>query len=68
MVSKPIEDVVGSEVAKVGDGLSLGAVVTAWLGIVPEVLQIVSLSVAIIWTLIRIYETDTVQRILKRKK
>jgi chromate transport protein ChrA len=53
---------VSLEQAKVvGDALSVGAVVATLTGMLPAIAALVS----IVWGLIRIYETETVQRWLK---
>ena len=46
----------------VGDGLSIGTVIATLAGWLPALAALASL----IWSAIRIYETDTVQRALKR--
>jgi hypothetical protein len=46
------------------DTLSLGTVVATLVGYLPSIAALVS----IIWGCIRIYETDTVRRILGRKQ
>lgn len=48
----------------VGDVLSLGVVVTTIVGLLPALAALVS----IVWGCIRIYETDTVQKLLKKDK
>lgn len=45
------------------DALSIGTVVGALAGILPSMAAIFT----IIWTTIRIYETDTVQKLLGKK-
>ena len=53
-----------SETAKnVVDALSVGTVVATLAGILPAVAAIFT----IVWTAIRIYETDTVQKLLGKK-
>ena len=53
------------ETAKnVVDAISVGTVVATLAGILPAVAAIFT----IVWTAIRIYETDTVQNILKKIK
>lgn len=52
------------EAAKhVVDALSIGTVVATLAGILPSIAAIFT----IIWTVIRIYETDTVQRLIGKK-
>ena len=46
------------------DGLSIVTVLGALAGILPAVAALFT----IIWTAIRIYETKTVQRLIKKKK
>lgn len=46
----------------VGDALSATIVVGTLMGYLPYI----AAALTIIWTAIRIYETDTVQRLLKR--
>lgn len=54
----------GHEAGKhVGDALSVSVVVTTVMGWLPALAALLS----IIWTLIRIWETDTVQRWAGRK-
>jgi hypothetical protein len=48
----------------VGDVLSIGAVV----GTLADALPVFAAVLSIVWTCIRIYETETVQRWLKRWK
>ena len=52
------------EAAKnVVDALSIGTVVATLAGILPSIAAIFT----IVWTVIRIYETDTVQKLLGKK-
>ena len=54
----------GDETAKhVVDALSIGTVVATLAGILPSVAAIFT----IVWTGIRIYETDTVQKLIGKK-
>jgi hypothetical protein len=54
-----------SESAKqVGDAVSIVTVV----GTLAEVLPAIAALLTIVWTAVRIYETDTVQRLLGKKK
>ena len=46
-----------------GDGTSIGVVVATLTEILPAVAAVFS----IVWMAIRIYETDTVQKLLKKK-
>lgn len=46
------------------DGLSIGGTLAAFIGVVPAITALATL----VWTLLRIYETATVQRLLKRTK
>lgn len=48
----------------IGDGVSVGAVVGSIIGLLPAVAALFT----IIWTGIRIYETDTVQRLLGKRR
>jgi hypothetical protein len=57
MSTKPLEDTLGSAAVKLGDGLSVGVV----LGSLVDMLPSIAASVSIVWGLIRIYETKTVQ-------
>lgn len=45
------------------DGMSIGTIVATFLGWLPHVATLLS----VIWVAIRIYETDTVQKLLGRK-
>lgn len=45
------------------DGLSLGTAVGTFFGYLPSIAALLT----IIWTTIRIYETDTVQRLLGKE-
>ena len=47
-----------------GDGLS----VTVLFGVFAEVLPVIAVAMTVLWTGIRIWETDTVQKMFKRKK
>ena len=47
-----------------GDALSVGAVIGAITGILPAIAALFT----IIWTAIRIYETETVQRLLGNRR
>ncbi|MGE0723189.1 MAG: hypothetical protein AB7O45_02375 [Alphaproteobacteria bacterium] len=47
-----------------GDAVSFGVVVGTLLDILPAIAALLT----IIWTAIRIYETATVQRLLRRKR
>lgn len=47
-----------------GDGTSIGVLVATLTDTLPAVAAIAT----IVWTLIRIYETETVQKILKKRK
>lgn len=51
-------------VVKVGDALSLGVL----LGYFTSALPSIATFTTIVWTIIRIYEMDTVQRWLKKGK
>lgn len=54
-----------TETAKnIGDAVSVGTVVGTLAGILPSIAAIIT----IVWTSIRIYETDTVQRMLGKKQ
>lgn len=48
----------------VGDGASFGVLLAAWLEWLPEVAALLT----IIWTTIRIIESETVQRWLRRRR
>lgn len=50
------------QVKVAGDALSISTVAGAFFGLLPDVAAVLT----ILWTLIRIYETDTVQRWLGR--
>lgn len=53
------------ETAKhVVDALSIGTVVATLAGVLPSIAAIFT----IVWTVIRIYETDTVQKLLGKKR
>lgn len=47
----------------VGDGLSVGV----WLGALVELLPAIAALVSIMWGLIRIYETRTIQKALGKR-
>lgn len=54
-----------TETAKnIGDAVSVGTVVGTLAGILPAIAALIT----IIWTSIRIYETDTVQKMLGHKQ
>lgn len=61
---KHILDHIPEQVKLFGDGIS----VTTLVGTLTQVLPAVAALVTIIWTLIRIYETKTVQRLLPCNK
>lgn len=42
------------------DGASIGTVIAAWAGWLPEIAALFTL----IWTILRIYEMDTTQRVI----
>jgi TctA family transporter len=46
------------------DALSIGTVVGTLAGVLPSIAAIFT----IVWTSIRIYETDTVQKLLRKKR
>ena len=59
-----MSDAQTTETAKaVGDVLSIGTVIGTLAGLLPSIAAMFT----IVWTSIRIYETDTVQRLLRRK-
>lgn len=45
------------------DGMSIGTIVATFLGWLPHVATLLS----IVWVTIRIYETDTIQKLLGRR-
>jgi len=47
-----------------GDGTSVGILVATLMEGLPAVAAVLT----IVWTCIRIYETDTIQRLFRRKK
>lgn len=51
-------------VKHVADGASIGTLLATFAGWLPEMAAFVSL----VWGLIRVYETDTVQKLLGKKK
>ncbi len=54
-----------TETAKnIGDAVSIGTVVGTLAGLLPAIAALIT----IVWTSIRIYETDTVQRMLGKKQ
>ena len=53
-----------NDVKHIGDAISI----TTLLGALVDVLPNIAVILTIIWTIIRIYETDTVQNILRKKK
>jgi chromate transport protein ChrA len=54
-----------TETAKnIGDAVSVGTVVGTLAGILPSIAAIIT----IIWTSIRIYETDTIQKLLGNRE
>ncbi len=48
----------------IGDAVSVGTVVGTLAGLLPAIAALIT----IVWTSIRIYETDTVQRMLGKKQ
>jgi hypothetical protein len=55
---------VDEQVKHIGDALSIITVV----GALAEILPAIAAVLTIVWTAIRIWETDTIQYIFKRKK
>lgn len=45
-----------------GNAVSGGALVATWIGWLPTIMTMVASSVALIWYLIQIHESETVQR------
>jgi hypothetical protein len=60
----PQDGIIGPQVDRVLDVLSMGSLVAVVLGVLPTL----SLVLTVIWTAIKIYETSTVQRTLKRRR
>ncbi len=56
----------GEQLKHLADAASIGTVFAAWLGVFSTGLTVLATLLAIAWTGIRIYETDTVQKWLKR--
>lgn len=50
------------------DGAAVVGVVSAWLGVLSTGLTILATLAGLIWWGIRIYETETVQRWLKKRR
>jgi len=48
------------------DITAAGGTGAAWMGMMPEMLTVIATGLTIIWFVIRIYETETVQRLLRR--
>lgn len=55
---------IDNSVKHVGDAISIVTV----LGTLAQVLPSIAAVITIVWTSIRIYETDTVQKLLGKKK
>jgi len=53
---------ISEQTKHIGDALSIGTVAATLMEWLPAVAAILT----IVWTLIRIYETDTVQKLLKK--
>lgn len=58
----------GEQAKQLADVAAYGSVAAAWLGAFSTGLTIIATLFAIVWTGIRIYETTTVQKWLKRRK
>ena len=46
----------------VGNGVSVGAIVSSWAGYLPTIAAVVASFIAAVWYIIQIYESATVQR------
>jgi hypothetical protein len=55
------------QVKHLADAAAYGTVFAAWLGVFSTALTIIATIAAIVWTCIRIYETQTVQDWLRKK-
>lgn len=58
----------GEQFKHLADAASIGTVFAAWLGVFSTGLTVIATIFAIVWTGIRIYETPTVQKWLKRRR
>lgn len=47
------------------DITAAGSTGAVWMGMLPEMLTVIATALTIIWFLIRIYETDTIQKIIE---
>lgn len=64
MSGRPIWDHVPDGVKALGDIVSFAALLGSLVSMLPAVASVLT----ILWTLIRIYETATVQAVVKRRK
>jgi hypothetical protein len=48
------------------DVTAAGSTGAVWMGMLPEMLTVIATGLTIIWFAIRIYETDTVKKIVAR--
>jgi hypothetical protein len=53
---------------QMGDAVSILVVLLAWLNVFSIVMTILASIAALAWSCLRIYETDTVQKFLRRRR
>lgn len=58
----------GEQFKHLADAASIGTIFAAWLGVFSAGLTVLATLLAIVWTAIRIYETQTVQKWLERRR
>lgn len=47
------------------DLTAAGSTGAVWMGMLPEMLTLIATALTILWFIIRIYETETVQKIIR---
>lgn len=47
------------------DVSAAGSTAAVWMGMLPEMLTVIATGLTIIWFLIRIYETETIQKLIE---
>jgi hypothetical protein len=52
----------------VGNVVSGAAIGASWIGMIPTVMTVIASSVALVWYLIQIYESATVQRRIAQRR
>lgn len=64
MINKPIDNVLGEDVANIIDGAAFAVAVGVVAGVISSLVGVVT----IVWTLLRIYEMKTIQDMIAKWK